>query len=67
MCDDINTFILYNHEKTIKWNKLFEEEKSHNASKQRKKKRTRNTKCSTDWLCKKLKEAQLQGKRVSKE
>ena len=67
MRDAINTFILFNHEKTLKWIELFEEEKSRNASQQRKKQRTRNTKCSTHWLCKKLKEAQLQGKRVSKE
>jgi hypothetical protein len=67
MRDAINTFILYDHEKTIKWIELFEEEKRRNASRQRKNQWTRNTKFSIDWLCKKLKEAQLQGKHVSEQ
>ena len=36
MCDAINTFILYNHKKMIKWIDLFEEEKMKSATKKRK-------------------------------
>ena len=42
MRDAINTFILYNHERTIKWINLFEEEKMKSERKQRKMGRTRN-------------------------
>ena len=67
MRDAINTFILYNHEKTIKWIDLFEEEKIQSVTQQRKKQRTRNTKCCIDWLSKKLKEARNKRERISKE
>ena len=41
----------------IKWIDLFEEEKMQSATQQRKMQRTRNTKCSIDWLSRKLNEA----------
>ena len=36
MRDVINAFILYNHEKTIKWIDLFEEDKNLSVTQQRK-------------------------------
>ena len=67
MCDAINTFILYNHEKMIKWIDLFEEEKMQSVAQQRKRQRIRNTKCSIDWLSRKLNEARNKREHILKE
>ena len=50
-----------------KWIELFEEEKMKSVAQQRKMQRTRNTKCSIDWISRKLNEACNKREHISKE